>query len=185
MLLSVEGSETTSLGLSVVSSRARRPAWAKGPPNRLLLDRRAGPSNAEAWSVPRESLSGSRPARFPPFHEKSQRKANDQFNQWLAVDPSDGSVSLSWYDTRNDSSHQSTDVFYARSTDGGLSFSANLKVTTAPTNETCCGADLGNQYGDYEGIAALNGKVHPVWTDRRASVESLDEEVFSATIAIG
>ncbi len=94
-------------------------------------------------------------------------------------------MSLSWYDTRNDPSHQSTDVFYARSTDGGLSFSANLKVTTAPTNETCCGADLGNQYGDYEGIAALNGKVHPVWTDRRASVESLDEEVFSATIAIG
>ncbi len=108
--------------------------------------------------------------------------ADDQFNQWLAVDPSDGSVNLSWNDTRNDPAHLSTDIFYARSTDGGLSFAKNVQVTTAPTNETCCGADLGNQYGDYEGIAAMDGSIHPVWTDRRAAVASLDEEVFTATI---
>ena len=114
--------------------------------------------------------------------------ANDQFNQWLAVDPSDGSVSVSFYDTRNDPTHVSTDVFYARSTDGGNTFGTNVKVTTAPTNEAASGADFGNQYGDYEGIAAFNGVIHPVWTDRRASVASisgLDEEVFTATITIG
>ncbi len=107
----------------------------------------------------------------------------DHFNQWLAVDPADGSVNLSWNDTRNDATRVSTDIFYARSTDGGVTFSPNLQVTTAPTNETCCGADLGNQYGDYEGIAALNGVVHPVWTDRRASLAALDEEVFTATMS--
>jgi hypothetical protein len=114
--------------------------------------------------------------------------ANDQFNQWLAVDPSDGSISVSFYDTRNDPTHVSTDVFYARSTDGGNTFGANVQVTTAPTNEAASGADFGNQYGDYEGIAAFNGVVHPVWTDRRASVANvpgLDEEVFTATITIG
>jgi hypothetical protein len=57
-------------------------------------------------------------------------------------------------------------------------------VTSAPTNETCCGAELGDQYGDYEGIAVMNGSVHPVWTDRRTSVASLDEEVFTATITV-
>jgi hypothetical protein len=108
--------------------------------------------------------------------------ANDQFNQWLAVDPATGSVDLSWNDTRNDPTHLSTDIFFAQSTDGGASFGPNVQVTTAPTNETCCGADLGNQYGDYEGIAALGGTVHPVWTDRRASVVSQDEEVFTATL---
>jgi hypothetical protein len=107
---------------------------------------------------------------------------NDQFNQWLAVDPANGNVDLSWNDTRNDPTHVSTDIFYTRSTDGGRTFAANVQVTTAPTNETCCGADLGNQYGDYEGIAALGGVVHPIWTDRRASVVALDEEVFTATI---
>jgi hypothetical protein len=108
--------------------------------------------------------------------------ANDQFNQWLSVDPSDGSVNLSWNDTRNDPAHLSTDIFYARSTDGGLSFGNNVQVTTAPTNETCCGAQLHDQYGDYEGIAAMDGSVHPVWTDRRAAVAPLDEETFTATI---
>ena len=123
----------------------------------------------------------------PPLRVNDDRAgvANDQFNQWLSVDPSDGSVNLSWNDTRNDPAHLSTDIFYARSTDGGLSFSKNVQVTTAPTNETCCGADLGNQYGDYEGIAAMDGSIHPVWTDRRAAVASLDEEVFTATITAG
>jgi hypothetical protein len=115
-------------------------------------------------------------------------EANDQFNQWLAVDPIDGSVSVSFYDTRHDPTHVSTDVFYARSTDGGKTFGTNVKVTTATTNEAVSGADFGNQYGDYEGIAAFDGVVHPVWTDRRASVASvpgLDEEVFTATITVG
>lgn len=109
--------------------------------------------------------------------------ANDQFGQWLTVDPTDGSVSLSFYDTRNDPSHLTSDVFLARSTDGGLTFSPNVQVTTAPTNETCptCGAEF---YGDYQGIAAFGGVIHPVWTDRRASVSGLDDEVFTATITI-
>ena len=108
----------------------------------------------------------------------------DHFNQWLSVDPADGSINVSWNDTRNDPSRLSTDIFYARSTDGGSTFASNVQVTTAPTNETCCDADLGNQYGDYEGIAALGGSIHPVWTDRRASVAALDEEVFTATISV-
>jgi len=107
---------------------------------------------------------------------------NFHFNQWLAVDPLTGAVDLSWNDTRNDPSHLSTDIFFGRSLDGGVSIERNVQVTTAPTNETCCGADLGNQYGDYEGIDARGGIVHPIWTDRRASVATLDEETFTATI---
>ncbi len=108
--------------------------------------------------------------------------ANDQYYQWLAVDPVTGAVDLSWYDTRNDPSRASTDVYFATSSDGRR-FSSNVRVTTAPTNETCCGAELFNQYGDYEGIAAFGGSAHPVWTDRRASLDpSLSEEVFTAAV---
>jgi hypothetical protein len=109
---------------------------------------------------------------------------SDQFNQWLAVDPTTGAVVLSWNDSRNDSTRKSTDVFLAESIDNGATFSTQ-QVTNASTNETVTGADLGNQYGDYEFIAALNGEVHPIWTDRRASVAAvtnLDEEVFTAAI---
>ncbi len=108
---------------------------------------------------------------------------NDQFGQWLSADPADGSVSLSWDDTRNDPAHMSTDIFYARNTDGGLSFSPNVRVTTAPTNEACATRGV-RFYGDYQGIAAFGGIVHPVWTDRRASVSALGEEVFAATITV-
>jgi hypothetical protein len=109
--------------------------------------------------------------------------ANDQFLQWLSVDPVNGSVNLSWYDTRLDPSHVAANVFFSRSTDGGLTFAPNALVTSAPTDESGAGADLGNQYGDYEGIAAMGGVVHPVWTDRRASLAaSLNEEVFTATV---
>ncbi len=147
------------------------------------------PTNGMDAFVARSTDGGATWSKPVRVNDDPTGVANDQFNQWLAVDPSDGSISVSFYDTRNDPTHLSTDVYYARSMDGGMTFGANVKVTTAPTNEAIAGADpFGNQYGDYEGIAAFGGSVHPVWTDRRASVASvpgLDEEVFTATITIG
>jgi hypothetical protein len=108
-----------------------------------------------------------------------------QFNQWLAVDPVTGAVDLSWNDSRNDPTNASTDIYFAQSTNGGASVSPNVKVTTAPTNETVSGADLGNQYGDYEGLDAQGGSIHPIWTDRRAGgTNDGFEDVYSAVITI-
>ena len=108
----------------------------------------------------------------------------DEFNQWLAVDPSNGSVNVAYYDT---GTHGATSTLYtlARSTDGGSSYSASA-VANAPTDESCCSPSVnsGNQYGDYEGVAAYGGVVRPVWTDRRQSVIDLGlrEEVFTAAL---
>jgi hypothetical protein len=102
----------------------------------------------------------------------------DQFNQWLSVDPQTGSVNLSWNDARNDPNDIQTDIYFGQSTNGGLSFAPNVKVTTAVSDESSAtpDADAGNQYGDYEGIVAYGGIIHPIWTDGR-----LDEEVNPAT----
>lgn len=111
---------------------------------------------------------------------------SDQFNQWLAVDATNGKVVLSWNDSRNDPKRVSTDIFFAESIDGGATFTTT-QLTNAPTDETVAGADLGNQYGDYEFVTAMNGVARAVWTDRRASVAAvpnLDEEVFSEAVAI-
>ena len=108
----------------------------------------------------------------------------DQFNQWLAVDPADGSINVAYYDT---GTHGQAATVYtlARSTDGGATYTATA-VATAPTDESCCApsVNLGNQYGDYEGVAAFGGVVRPVWVDRRQDVIDLGlrEEVFTATI---
>ena len=108
----------------------------------------------------------------------------DQFNQWLAVDQSTGALDVSYYDT---GTHGATATRYtlARGKVGGRLTAA--PVATAPSDESCCSpsVDAGNQYGDYEGLAAGNGVVHPVWTDRRQAVSDLGlrEEVFTATLA--
>jgi len=69
--------------------------------------------------------------------------------------------------------------------DGRQSVSANVKVTTAMTNEKCCGANLGDQYGDYGGIDAYGGAAYPFWTDRRVggSVDGYEEAYTAAVTA--
>jgi hypothetical protein len=116
----------------------------------------------------------------------------DQFNQWLSVDPITGAVDLSWNDARNDPADTKTDIYSSDSTNGGLSVASNVKVTTAVSDESVANpfADSGNQYGDYEGIAAYGGSAHPIWTDGRfdgtidpATGQRIGEEVFSATVS--
>ncbi len=109
----------------------------------------------------------------------------DQFNQWLSVDPTTGAINLSWNDARNDPADTKTDIFFSQSTDGGLSFAPNVKVTTAMSDESAANpcADAGNQYGDYEGIVAYGSIVHPIWTDGRFDC-TLGEEIFTAAITI-
>ena len=114
----------------------------------------------------------------------SRVKVNDdsfgatQFFPWLAVDQSDGTVNVSWYDTRLDPLNRKTQMVYARSSNGGTSFEPNIliadggatwrnNVNYADENSTDNTSYNGNQYGDYSGIAALNRQVHPLWTDSR------------------
>ena len=102
----------------------------------------------------------------------------DHFDQWMGIDDSDGTIHISWRDTRNDPNRLKTDVFYTKSTDGGSTFMPEVKVTSAMSDETTAGSSA-DQYGDYEGLAVRNGNAHPFWTDRRTPTP---EEIFTATI---
>jgi hypothetical protein len=101
-----------------------------------------------------------------------------QFFPWLAVDQSDGTVNMSWIDSRIDPINRKTQMVYARSIDGGVSFEPNILVNDNGANwrnnvnysdeNTADNTSYnGNQYGDYSGIAAFNRQVHPLWTDSR------------------
>ncbi len=125
----------------------------------------------------------------------------DRFNHWLATDPTTGVVNVSFYDTRNDSTggRFETDVYLSQSGDG-ISFASSLRITDAKSNEHDCNGlfpcpsiNYGNQQGDYEGVAAFGGVVHPIWTDSRRNTEragdptcgrgrGIMEEVFTATV---
>jgi hypothetical protein len=138
-----------------------------------------------SWSLPK-------PATDPlPF-------AVDRFNHWLSIDPVNGQVNVSFYDTRNDTTGQRfmTDTYLSRSSNGGQTFAPNVRVSTVSSNEhdcdgtfPCSAINYGNQQGDYEGIVAYGGVAHPVWTDSRRNLSLVNgctaplmEEVFTASV---
>ena len=83
----------------------------------------------------------------------------DQFFQWLAVDPTDGSLDVIFYDRRVDPQNRKQTVVLARSTDHGHSFS-NYAWTNEPFDAG------GVFFGDYSGIAAYAGRVYGIWTEK-------------------
>jgi BNR repeat protein len=86
----------------------------------------------------------------------------EQFFQWLAVDPVDGSANVVFYDRRGDPQNRKQTVTVARSTDGGSSFQ-NYAWTAEPFQ-------VGEVFfGDYSGIAASGGRVYGIWTEQPAA----------------
>jgi hypothetical protein len=83
----------------------------------------------------------------------------EQFFQWLAVDPTDGSVDVLFYDRRIDPENRKQIVVLARSTDGGHSFN-NYAWTDNPFEAS----DV--FFGDYTALAAYGGRVYGVWTEK-------------------
>jgi len=136
------------------------------------------------WSLPRPATDQL------PF-------AVDRFNQWLSIDPTNGVVNVSFYDTRNDTTGQRymTDIYLARSTDAAT-FAPNVRASSASSNEhdcngtfPCSAINYGNQQGDYSGLVAFGGIAHPVWTDSRLNENAINgcqvgamEEVFTTSV---
>jgi hypothetical protein len=114
-----------------------------------------------------------------PVKINNQASKNDQFNQWFVVDETTGRIGVMYYDTVNDPARLKTDVYFQSSADGGVTWSAAVKVTTAMTDETTSTANLGNQYGDYNGLSGYAGKFFPSWTDRRTNAK---EEIWTAPV---
>src|SRR5579863_4474584 len=93
----------------------------------------------------------------------------EQFFQWLAIDPIDGSVNVVFYDRRRDPQNRKQIVVLARSSDDGRSFK-----NYAWTEE---GFEAGGVFfGDYSGLAAYGGRVYGVWTEKPAPTPPRDKD---------
>jgi hypothetical protein len=96
----------------------------------------------------------------------------EQFFQWLAVDPLDGSVNLMFYDRRQDPANRKQVVVLARSTDQGRTF--NNYGWTDQAFEAG-----GVFFGDYSGLAAYDGRVFGVWTEKPVPGEDAEDKAKS------
>jgi BNR repeat-like domain len=96
----------------------------------------------------------------------------------ISVAPN-GTIGVSFYDTRNDLNDKKTDQYASWSTDGGNTWAPNVRVTTAQSDETV-NFDA-NQYGDYEGgDVSSTGFFQFVWTDSRPGSVAEDMATASA-----
>jgi hypothetical protein len=99
-----------------------------------------------------------------PVHDGAE-----QFFQWLAVDPVDGSVNVMFYDRRSDPNNRKQIVVLARSTDSGRNFN-NFAWTEEPFEAG------GVFFGDYSGLGAYGGRVYGVWTEKPTPPTNVDDK---------
>jgi hypothetical protein len=110
--------------------------------------------------------------------DRSLRYAT-QFWVQGAVDESDGSLWLCFYDTAGDPGQTRAYYSCSVSRDGGRSFAGPVRAASLPSNESLPGA---RQFGYYQGVAAANGVAHPIWTDTRR-LAPLKEEIYTARLS--
>lgn len=79
-----------------------------------------------------------------------------QFMSWMSVDPITGSVNIIYYDRRN-YDDSSTDVYLARSTDGGTTFE-NVRISESPFTPV-----KSVFFGDYIGVNTYNDFTACIW----------------------
>jgi hypothetical protein len=93
----------------------------------------------------------------------------DQWSPWLSCDPVTGFLVVVFYDSRDFPANDMANTYVAVSRDDGATWE-DFRVSDAAWSGDGSGTGFGSNYaGDYIGIAARNGRVYPVWTDRRAS----------------
>lgn len=110
------------------------------------------------------------------INDDPQGNGCDQFHPWAFVD-TDGTINVVFYDRRNDPANLLMDVYLTQSTDGGLTWSTNKRVTTVSSDPTA-GLFKAGLLGEYIGLTAFDGCVHPVWTDTRLG----NQDVFTARV---
>jgi len=107
----------------------------------------------------------------------SEGNGRDQWFPWIAVDPA-GGVNVAFYDCRSDADNYMTEVWLARSEDGGESFT-NHRLSEV-SFEPCVIRESSRYLGDYLGIAATAERVYTVWWDNRIRPQGYDYGVYQA-----
>ena len=130
-------------------------------------DQRNGLSNTDIF-LTKSTNGGS--DWTTPLQVNDDSTTRHQFFPWMTIDQSTGYIYIVFYDRRNTIGNY-TDVYMARSTDGGESFS------NFPVSETSFLPVDHIFFGDYTNIAADNGMIYPMWM-------RIDQGILSVWVAI-
>ena len=106
-------------------------------------------------------------ARFLSTQAGGVPARNDQFFPWVDSNPK-GDLYAIWFDRRRDPANHDIDTWQATSTNDGRSW-RTFRISTRSWDPDKGFFASGAFIGDYNGIAASNRVVYPVWTDGRNS----------------
>ena len=95
-------------------------------------------------------------------HETADANTVDRWHPWIAVG-ADGTVHAIYYDTRNDPTRTSVDLYWSYSTDGAVTWSAPELMTS----EISPSINDGFQFGDYNGLDVVMNELIAIFTDNR------------------
>ncbi len=128
-------------------------------------DIRNGERDVDIFLV-KSTDGGNTWSKIKRVNDDSFGNNKQQFMSWMSVDPITGAVTILFYDRRNYDDKQ-TDVYLARSTDGGETFK-NFKISESPftPQKTIF-------FGDYIGISSYNDFVASSWQRMDGSVLSI------------
>ncbi len=112
-----------------------------------------------------------------PIRVNNDPPGKEQFLTAMTIDQVTGYVYVVFYDRRNYSDFQ-TDVYLARSTNGGSTFT-NERISSSPFIPSTMAF-----FGDYIDIAAHNGKIRPVWQRLHSGVLNIWTAIIDYPVAV-
>ncbi len=119
----------------------------------LWGDQRNGIDNSDVF-ISKSTDGGN--TWSPALKVNNDNTTRHQFFPWLTIDQTTGHLFVIFYDRRN-TTGLATDVYVAKSVDGGETFE-NFKISQSSFTP-----NASIFFGDYTNIAAFNRKVHPIW----------------------
>ncbi len=141
------------------------------------------PTGAGTWDVYAAAFDRDlQPLLDTPVivHPPDGSRPGDQFWPASAVDPGTGRLWICFYDTRADRSRRRAAFTCTASADGGAAWAQPVRVASVASNEAQPNANV-RGYGDYQGLAVLDGVAHPAWTDSRR-LRAVNEEIYTAAL---
>jgi hypothetical protein len=145
--------------------------------NRIYLvytDETVNENNDTEIYVRTSTDDGATWSAFVRVNDDPPGPIRSQFLPYIALDPTTGTVAVGFHDCRNDNGvpgpggtnnipNDDAEYFGTFSTDGGLTWATNMRLSGGFSNATASGS--GVDYGDYVGQAAHAGKLYTVWAD--------------------
>ncbi|MFH0896049.1 MAG: T9SS type A sorting domain-containing protein [Bacteroidota bacterium] len=134
----------------------------------MWSDLRNGASNGDIF-IARSTDGGN--TWSAPIRVNDDATIHQQFFPCMTIDQTNGDIYIVFYDRRNYTDER-TDVYVAKSIDGGLTFT-NFIISQIPFDP-----NPSVFFGDYIGITAWGGKAWPIWMRMDAG----DLSVWTAVI---